>query len=46
MECIKIYHDDKDEQNLVEHIKNILNERYESGLLTMYEVKKAKGNEY
>ena len=45
MECIKIYHDDKDEQNLIGQIKNILNKRYESGLLTMYEVKKAKGNE-
>lgn len=46
MECLKIYHDDKDEQHLIGLIKNIMNQRYELGLLTRYEIKKAKGNEF
>lgn len=46
MKCIKIYHDDKYEEDLINHIKNIMNQRYLSGILTKYEIKKAKDNEY
>ena len=44
MECIKIYHNDKNEHILIKQINDILNRRYESGLLTRYEVKKVTGN--
>jgi len=46
MECIKIYHNDKNEHTLIKQINDILNKRYELGILTKYEVKKATGNEF
>ena len=46
MKCMKIYHDDKDEELLRGYIEDILYRRLTLGNLTEYEIKECKSNEY